>query len=80
MLNTKLYIRNKGPLKGYYIKVYKLRDLLPTGYKEGTKNIGATIIINKKLTPRKKSAAKVVEDRRLLIQVKINYMHYKMGR
>ena len=73
-------MRNKGPLKGHYIKVYKLRDPLPIGYREGIRNMGATIIINKELVLRKKSFIKAVKDRRPLTQVEINYMHYKIGR
>ena len=67
MLDTKLYIKNKGPLKGYYIKAYKLRNPSPISYREGIKNIKATIIINKEPTPRRKSTVKVIKDRRLLI-------------
>ena len=80
MPDTKLYIRNKGPLKGYCTKAYKPRDPLPIGYREGIRNTGATIIINRKLVPRRESTIKAVEDRRLLIQVEINYMHCKIGR
>ena len=80
MLNTKLHIRNKGPLKGYYTKAYKLRDPLPTGYREGIRNMGIIIIISKKLVLYRKSTAKAVKDKRPLIQIKINYIHYKMGR
>ena len=67
MPNIKPHIRNKSPQKGYYIKVYKPRDPSPTGYKEGTRNIGATIIISRKLAPRKESTAKVIKNKRLLI-------------
>ena len=80
MLDTKLYIRNKGPLKGHCIKVYKLKDPSPIDYKKGIKNTEATIIISRKLAPHKKSTVKAVENKRPLIQVKINYMHYKIGR
>ena len=67
MLNTKLYIRNKGPLKGYYIKAYKLKDPLPIGYREGIRNIKTTIIINRELALCKKSTTKIIKDRRPLI-------------
>ena len=67
MLDTKLYIRNKGPLKGYYIKAYKLKDPLPIGYREGIKNTEAIIIISRELVPRKESTVKAVKNRRLLI-------------
>ena len=67
MLDTKLYIKNKGPLKGHYIKAYKLRDPLPTGYREGIRNTGATIIISKEPVLCRKSTAKAVKNKRLLI-------------
>ena len=80
ILDTKLYIRNKGPLKGYCTKVYKPRNPLPTGYKEGIKNTEATIIINKELVLHRESDAKAIEDKRPPTQIEINYIHYKMGR
>ena len=61
--NTRPYIRNEGPPKGYYIKAYKLRDPSPTGYREGIRNMGATIIISKKLAPHKESTAKTVKNK-----------------
>ena len=67
MLDTKLYIRNKGPLKGYYIKAYKLRDPSPTDYREGIRNTGAIIIISGDLVPYKESTIKVIKNKRLLI-------------
>ena len=67
MPNTKLYIRNKGPPKGHYTKVYKPRDPLPTSYREGIRNTETTIIINRKLVLCKESTAKAVKDKRLLI-------------
>ena len=73
-------MRNKGPLKGYYAKAYKPRDPSPIGYREGTRNTGATITISRELAPRRKSAVKAVKDRRPLIQMEINYIYYKMGR
>ena len=42
--------------------------------------MGATITISRELAPRRESAIKVIEDRRPLIQVEIDYMHRKMGR
>ena len=42
-------MRNKGPLKGYYVKAYKLKDPSPIGYREGIKNIEVTIIISGEL-------------------------------
>ena len=80
MPDTKLYIRNKGPLKGYYIKAYKLKDPSPTSYKKGIRNTGTTIIINKELILYKKSSAKAVKNKRLLTQVEINYIYCKIGR
>ena len=62
-----MYIRNEGPLKGYCIKVYKLRDPSPIGYREGIRNMGVTIIINREPVLYKESTEKVVKDRRLLI-------------
>ena len=66
-LNTRSYTRNEGPLKGHCAKAYKLRDPSPTGYREGIRNMGATIIISGEPAPRRESAVKAVEDRRLLI-------------
>ena len=73
-------MRNEGPPKGYYTKVYKPRDPSPTGYREGTRNIGATTTTNGEPAPHRESAAKAAEDRRPLTQVEINYIHRKMGR
>ena len=42
--------------------------------------MGATTIINREPVLHRESAAKVIENRRLLIQVEIDYMHYKIGR
>ena len=67
MPNTKLYTRNEGPLKGYYTKAYKPRDPLPIGYREGIRNIKATIIISKEPTLYKKSNAKAIKNKRPLI-------------
>ena len=67
MPDTKLYIRNKGPLKGYYTKAYKLKDPSLTGYREGIRNIKTTIIISRELVPYKESAAKAVKNKRPLI-------------
>ena len=75
-----MYIRNEGPLKGYYTKAYKPRDPSPISYREGIKNIKATIIISGELVLRKKNTIKAVKDRRPLIQIKINYMHYKISK
>ena len=42
--------------------------------------MGATTITSKEPVPRRKSDVKAIEDRRLLTQIEINYIHYKMGR
>ena len=42
--------------------------------------MGATIIISREPAPCRESAAKVIEDRRPLIQVEIDYIYRKMGR
>ena len=78
--DTRLYTRNEGPPKGHCTKAYKPRDPSPTGYREGTRNMGATIITSKELVPHKESTTKVVKNRRPPTQVEINYMHRKMGR
>ena len=80
MPDTRLYTRNKGPLKGYYTKTYKPRDPLSIGYKEGTRNMGVIIIISKEPVPRRESTTKAVKNRRPLIQMEINYIYYKMDR
>ena len=42
--------------------------------------MGVTITISGELAPCRESDVKVIEDKRPPIQVKINYMHHKMGR
>ena len=51
MPDTRLHIRNEGPLKGYYAQVYKLKDPTPIGYREGTGSMGAFIILSRELAP-----------------------------
>ena len=53
---------------------------MPIGYKEGIRNTGVTTTISREPVLCQKSAAKAIEDRGLLIQVEINYMHHKIGR
>ena len=45
--DTKLHIKNKSPLKRHYTLAYKPEDPPPIGYKERTRNTGATIIISR---------------------------------
>ena len=80
MPDIRSHIRNKSPLKGHYAQAYKLGDPSPIGYREGTKNIGATTITSREPVPRQESAAKAIKDRGPLIQVEIDYMHRKIGR
>ena len=80
MPDTKSHIRNESPLKGYYAQAYKPGNPPYTGYREGIRNTGVTIIISRKLVQYQKSTAKVIEDKGPLTQVEINYIHYKIGR
>ena len=47
MPDTKSHIKNKSPLKGHYTQAYKPGEPPPIGYREGTRNTGATIIISR---------------------------------
>ena len=80
MPDTRLHIRNKSPLKGYYAQAYKLKDPSPIGYREEIRNTGATTTISRELVLYRESDAKAIEDKRPLIQVKIDYIHRKIGR
>jgi hypothetical protein len=53
---------------------------LPIGYRKGAGNTRATITISKEPAPRQESAAKAMEDRGPLTQVKINCIYHKMGK
>ena len=50
------------------------------GYREGTRNTGATTTISGEPAQRQESAAKAIEDRGPPTQVEIDYMHHKIGR
>ena len=80
MPDIRSHIRNKSPLKGHYAQAYKLGDPSPIGYREGTRNTGATITINKEPAPYQESAAKAIKDRGPLTQVEIDYIYHKIGR